>query len=242
MAGEPSGSQPDKTGVKFDPLRPDMPNIPGLGEARRHSTLHASLGSLKRSAQIFGVVLVASVMGIAVAWGVFKAARRVPTFRAASPAPPAAASNAPQAAPDSIPSLNDIMGPTHVAESNQLSKPWSAKKFQFVKPFTREAVDAMAIRLPGGELWAFALHEPYGQCELDFITNLRQLARQYDYHATHPMVVSPCDRTVYDPLTVGSAGGGIWSRGAIVQGDGLRPPFAIDVRQKGRLIIADRME
>lgn len=242
MAGEPAGSKAEKARVKFDPLRPDMPHIPGLDEARLQSTLQVNLRSLKRPAQIIGVVLAASVLGIAVAWGVFKTARRVATFHANHLAPQTTASNTTQAAPDSIPSLDHIMGPTHVADSKQLSRPWSAKKFQFVKPFTHETVDAMAIRLPKGELWAFALQEPYGQCELEFITDMGQLARQYGYHATHPMVVSPCDRTIYDPLQVGSTGGGIWSRGAIVQGDGLRPPFEIDVRQKGRLIIADRME
>lgn len=241
MAGEPTGSQPDKDGVKFDPLRPNMPQIPGLGEARHHSTLHANLGSLKRPAQVIGIVLVASALGIAVAWGAFMAVRRIARHRAASAAS-AAASNATPAAPDSIPSLNDVMGPTLVADSKQVSKPWSAKKFQFVKPFTRESVDAMVIRLPGGTLWAFALQEPYGQCELEYITNIKLLAKQYDYQADHPMIVSPCDRTIYDPLKVGSSGGGTWSRGAVVQGDGLRPPFAIDVRKKGRLIIADRME
>ena len=100
----------------------------------------------------------------------------------------------------------------------------------------------MVIRLPGGGLWAFSLQEPYGKCELEFVTDLGRLATQYGYRASHPMVVNPCNNTVYDPLKVGSLGGNVWVRGEIVQGGGLRPPLAIDVRVSGHSIIADRIE
>jgi hypothetical protein len=56
------------------------------------------------------------------------------------------------------------------------------------------------------------------------------------------MVVSPCDRTVYDPLKVGSLGGNTWTRGEIVQGSGLRPPISIEVIVSGHSIIADNIE
>jgi hypothetical protein len=56
------------------------------------------------------------------------------------------------------------------------------------------------------------------------------------------MVVSPCDRTVYDPLKVGALGGNTWVRGEIVQGSALRPPISIDVKLRGRTIIADSIE
>jgi hypothetical protein len=100
----------------------------------------------------------------------------------------------------------------------------------------------MVIRLPGGGLWAFALQEAYGHCELEFVTDLSQLAKQYGYRASHPMVASPCTSTVYDPLKVGSLGGEVWVRGEIVQGGALRPPIAIEVQESGNSIIADRIE
>jgi hypothetical protein len=77
---------------------------------------------------------------------------------------------------------------------------------------------------------------------LEFVTDLRKLASQYKYSASHPMVVNPCDSTVYDPLKVSSIGGNTWARGEIVQGAGLRPPIAIDVKESGRSIIADNVE
>jgi hypothetical protein len=133
-------------------------------------------------------------------------------------------------------------GPTVVATAEELAKPWSSKTFVFVKPFSRETVDAMAIRLPGKGIWGFALQEPYGHCTLEFVTDLRKLASQFGYRASHPMVVNPCNNTVYDPLEAGPLGNGVWVRGEIVQGGGLRPPMSINVLEKGQSIIADRME
>jgi hypothetical protein len=100
----------------------------------------------------------------------------------------------------------------------------------------------MAVRLPGGELWAFSLQGPFGRCDLEYVSDLEKLASQYRYNASHPMVVSPCDRAVYDPLKVGSLGGNTWARGEIVQGGGLRPPISIEVIVSGRSIIADNIE
>ena len=133
-------------------------------------------------------------------------------------------------------------GPTIAASSEDLSKPWAAKKFDFIKPITHEHVESIVIRLPGGTLWAFALQEPYGECTLEFVTDLSRLANQYGFRASHPMVVNPCHNTIYDPLKVGPAGGDVWVRGEIVHGIGLRPPTSIEVQAKGRSIIASRIE
>jgi hypothetical protein len=100
----------------------------------------------------------------------------------------------------------------------------------------------MVIRLPGGALWAFALREPYGHCDLEFVTDMGQLAKQYGYRSSHPMVASPCSSTIYDPMKVGSIGDNVFVRGEIVRGSGLRPPISIDVLEKGASIIADRIE
>jgi hypothetical protein len=129
-----------------------------------------------------------------------------------------------------------------VATTDELSKPWASKKFVFVKPFTNEQVNAIVIRLPDEGLWAFSLQEPYGNCELEFVTDLAKLASQYGYRAAHPMVGNPCNGTVYDPLKVGPLGADTWARGEVVKGSGLRPPISIDVKVTGRSIIADRIE
>ena len=74
------------------------------------------------------------------------------------------------------------------------------------------------------------------------MTDLGRLASQYKFNASHPMVVNPCDSTVYDPLKVGALGGNTWVRGEIVQGSSLRPPISIDVKVLGRSIFADSIE
>jgi hypothetical protein len=128
------------------------------------------------------------------------------------------------------------------ATIEELSKPWAARKFTFIKPVTQESIPAMVVRLPSGGLWAFSLQGPYGSCQLEFVTDLAVIAAKYKYNASHPMVVSPCDGTVYDPLKVGPLGGDTWARGEIVQGSSLRPPISIDVKVRGRSIVADSIE
>ena len=175
---------------------------------------------------------------LAVLWRVKSASSRGASASAEMPeaavAPPATAIQAPTSP------VSD--GPTIVAPAEELAKPWSSKTFVFVKPFSRENVDAIAIRLPGKGLWGFALQEPFGRCTLEFVTDLHKLANQYGYRASHPMVVNPCNNTIYDPLQAGPLGNGVWVRGEIVKGGGLRPPMSIDVVEKGKSIIADRME
>ena len=56
------------------------------------------------------------------------------------------------------------------------------------------------------------------------------------------MIGNPCSRTVYDPLKYASISGNALARGAIVQGSDLRPPLGIEVRIKGKDILALRME
>ena len=133
-------------------------------------------------------------------------------------------------------------GPTVAATVEELSKPWSAKKFIFINPVTQEKIDAMVIRLPGGEYWAFSLQAPFGRCELEYVTDLTVLSVQYRYKASHPMVVSPCESTIFDLLKVGPLEGNTWARGEIVQGGSLRPPISIDVKVSGRSVVADSIE
>jgi hypothetical protein len=133
--------------------------------------------------------------------------------------------------------------PGVVATAEELAKPWSAKRFIFAKPDTQARVPAMVIRLPGNSgYWAFALPMPYGGCELEYVTDLKHLIDRYGFRARHPMVVAPCEGTVYDPLGMGAIPSGAWVRGEVVQGSGIRPPTSIRIQVRGGSIIADQIE
>jgi hypothetical protein len=229
---------------KFDPFRPDMPQIPGIhrgssevpSEAARER--EPSGVNPQRLIQGAGIAIAVVLIGLVIFWwngrrhgGAEAVSSDSEVSEPAVPAPSLSKLN-----------LDSQAGSNVVATVDELSKPWATKKFTFVKPVTQENIPAMAVRLPGGELWAFSLHGPFGRCDLEYVSDLETLASQYKYNASHPMVVSPCDRTVYDPLKVGSLGGNTWTRGEIVQGSGLRPPISIEVIVSGHSIIADNIE
>jgi hypothetical protein len=223
----------------FDRFHPEMPRIPGVAGARPDSRAKLNGANAQRLIRILGAAAAVVAIVMAMVWWIRSARRKA--VNAVSTGAALAQSPAPQPPPlAAVPPAH--AGPAAAATVEELSKPWSAKKFIFVKPLTYENVEALVIRLPGGGLWAFALQEPYGRCELEFVTDAGQLAAKYGYRASHPMVVNPCNSTVYDPLKVGPLGGNTWARGEIVQGGGLRPPLSIDVVVRGHSIVADRME
>ena len=214
-----------------------MPQIPGVNHARPGVSKQANDANKKRLLQLGG--LAATVLAIGIIF--LLVIKRASHGAARSPESDAAIeASAPSSAAGSEAPVPD--GPVQAATAEELAKSWSAKQFTFVKPFTHEKVNAMVIRLPSGHLWAFALPEPYGHCELEFVTDVDQLAKQYGYRASHPMVASPCSGTIYDPTKVGAIGDNVFVRGEIVRGSGLRPPISIDVVEKGGSIIADRIE
>jgi hypothetical protein len=230
---------PDKpVEEKFDRFRPEMPEIPGVSQASRQAGTGVVGIETQRLLQIAGIAAAVMVIGAAIFWQL----RGKPRSAVISSAGPDVAAQAapPPEMPIPAPAVQEI--PSVAATVDELSKPWDAKKFIFVKPFTRENIDAMVIRLPGGDLWAFSLQGSSGRCELEYVTNLGRLAAEFRFNATHPMVVSPCDGTVYDPLKVGPLGGNTWARGEIVQGSSLRPPISIDVKVSDRSVIADGIE
>ena len=221
VAGKPAAN-------KTDPSRHQIPQIPDIHETSPDPSRHFSGLDTHLLLQIGRIGAVVLIIGIAAFWW----AKSRPGARAHLPAP---GSNAVE--PTQQDGTNSM-----AATVDELSKPWDSKKFVYVKPYSKEAVKSMVIKLPSGELWAFSLQEPYGTCGLEYVTDLDKLASQYKYRATHPMVGNPCSGAIYDPLKVGPIGGDTWARGQIVQGAGLRPPFSIDVMVNGRSIIADRME
>jgi hypothetical protein len=230
---------PDKAEEnKFDRFRPEMPTIPGVSQGSRQAARGPSGIHTQRLLQIGGIAIAVLLIGAVILWRVLSKSQGAanPSTESdvaeqAAPAPPP---------PNPVAAVHE--GPSVAATVDELSKPWDAKKFRFVNPLTQENIDAMVIRLPSGELWAFSLQSPFGRCELEFLTDLGRLASQYKYNASHPMVANPCDSTVYDPLKVGPLGGNTWARGEIVQGSSLRPPISIDVKVSGRYIVADGIE
>ena len=136
-----------------------------------------------------------------------------------------------------------------IASVDEMAKPWSAKEFLYRNRLSGENVAAVLIRLPTGSpsqranYWAFSLTAPFGNCRLEYVTDLERLRTDYGFgNAKHPMVGNPCSRTVYDPLKMMNIPGGAWVRGAIAQGSDLRPPLGIEVEIRDKEILADRME
>jgi len=235
------GSAKKEPEKKLDLFHPEMPSIPGVSNVPVRPSVQSPAGALSEKTKrlaLLGGIFVASVLVVIGFLGWIKHTLRAPV----QPASAESSTAEPSVLPP-LPSGTPVHeGPTIAATVEELSKSWAAKKFTFVRPLTQENVDAIVIRLPGGGLWAFALQEPYGKCNLAFVTDLDQIKATYGYRASHPMVVNPCSSTVYDPLKVGELGGNTWIRGQVVQGSGLRPPISIEVQTKGHSIIADRIE
>lgn len=132
-------------------------------------------------------------------------------------------------------------GPGEIATTQELSQPWSSKRFNFSDPLTHANIPAMVVHLPGGAYWGFSLREPYGNCTMEYVTDLHKLEQDYFFHARHPMVADPCDRSIFDLASYNQGDTGL-VRGAVVHGAAIRPPIAIQVRVKGQKVEAVRME
>lgn len=136
-----------------------------------------------------------------------------------------------------------------IAEVSEMAKPWSSKEFYIRNGMTGENVFGLLVRLPtgaatqGNGYWAFVMYSPYGDCRLEYITDLDRLKNDYGFRAAkHPMVGNPCSRTIFDPLKLTNLPGKVWVRGAIVQGSDLRPPLGIEIKVQGKDILAVRTE
>ncbi|HEY6466205.1 MAG TPA: serine/threonine-protein kinase [Candidatus Acidoferrales bacterium] len=156
-------------------------------------------------------------------------------------AAPAAADPAPVARPAVTSRANEPIAPGVIATADELSQPWASKEFIYRNELTLQPVPAMVVHLPRGGYWAFSMIAPYGSCHLQFVTDLQKLASDYDYRANHPMVVDPCNKTVFDLLRYGGPMDAE-VRGDIVRGASVRPPIAIEVEEHGNSILAVKME
>jgi hypothetical protein len=137
-----------------------------------------------------------------------------------------------------------------IAGVAEMAKPWSSKQFYIRNGLTGEYIPALLVRLPTGSAsqasgyWAFSVKSPYGNCQLEYLTDLDKLKNEYGFRAAkHPMVGNPCSHTVFDALkTAVLPGSNVWVRGAIVQGSDLRPPLGVEIKIQGKNILAVRAE
>ena len=230
---------------KFDPFKPQEPQIPGVpaekpatrpAAPREPAGTSAPVQAKGRSLPMGLIVAAAAVVVVisGVVWWV---------HGSSASQPPPAAVEAPAAAPAPVVKAAPPLpvGPGEIGTASELSKAWSSKRFAFTSPTTFEKIPALAVRLPGGALWGISLHEPYGACDLEYVTDLETLSSKYHVHAEHPMVVNPCSKTVYDLTRYGNGPNGL-VRGAIVRGRAMRPPIGIEVTERAGKIVAVRME
>ena len=136
-----------------------------------------------------------------------------------------------------------------VATISEMAKPWTSKEFFFRNRLTGESVPALLIRLPNGAgsepkgYWALALVSAYGNCHLEYVTDMEKLKGDYGFrNARHPMVGNPCSRTLFDPTRMTNLPGNVWVQGYIAQGSDLRPPLGIELKIQGKDIQAVSME
>lgn len=230
---------------KIDRFKPAMPQIPGVGEHGCKSTPVPAAAPHRRRTILAGVLLAGSTTAIVGGWWLLHRAPPAGMPSAASAplaeeAPPPARPAKEAAAPPTPVERAD--GSLEIASLEEFAKPWSSKKFTFRNRLTGANVPALAMHLPGGAFWAFALQAPFGRCDLELESSLPRLATEFGYRASHPMVVDRCNGTLYDPLNLGSLASGAWARGEVVQGPGIRPPIAIEVHPESGKLIATRME
>jgi hypothetical protein len=213
--------------VKTVPAQPKPPAPLPLVERLKTQMMPAIMGLI--ALLIFAVMAVVWKSRQSEADDSERPAPAVATAPAADvPAPPAAPSDEPVA-------------PGVVAKTEELAEPWAAKSFVYRNASTGEFTPAMIVHLPRGGYWGFSLIEPYGRCRLEYLTNLQKIHKLYEYPADHPLVADPCSHTLFDLLRYGGPMDGE-VRGDIVHGSALRPPVAIEIQERGKELIAVKME
>jgi hypothetical protein len=221
-----------------DRFKAESPRIPGVGELQRKP----SGISPKHFAGIAGAVLLAVVL--TTYWVASRTPRGTPATKARAELQIPTETPAPAAVPPS-----DISAEQVIATVDEMNKPWASKEFVYHDVLSVLSRQAMLVRLPKGSAtqssgyWAFAMNAAYGDCKLEFVTEMSTLRDEYGYRqGTHPMIGDPCSRSVIDPLKMSVMPGNVWVRGGVVQGVDVRPPLEIEIIVKGQKIIANRME
>jgi hypothetical protein len=231
------------TDKKVDAFHPQQPAIPGVSNRPAQpvtATRPAAPAAARGATEGLPPWLIVSIAGVLmlVIVGVWWKHRQTAVENAVTPASTVDLPSAtlPSKAPEALPT-----GPGEIGTTDEVSKAWSSKKFLYQNPVTDEHVKAMVVRLPGGAYWGFSLKEPFGTCELEWVTDLGKLKNEYGYRADHPMVGDPCNHSVFDLTQYVSVSSGM-VRGQVVQGAAVRPPMAIEIETKGNRIVAGRSE
>jgi hypothetical protein len=221
-------------------FKAEMPNIPGVASASAAARHRNPLLPL-----IVGMLVLGLVLFLAAHWF-----SRLPKMAKSAHAEPTPQIEVPSAPPDPnslLPHANE--NNPAIGDITNFTKPWTSMDFFIRNTITGENLPATLVRIPTGPVnspsgyWAFSRKSAYGDCQLEYITDLDKLLKDYDYrHATHPLVGNPCSRTLYDPLKTTNLPGNIWIRGAIVQGGDIRPPLSIEIEIRGKEILATRTE
>jgi len=223
-----------------DRFKSDMPQIPGVSG----SSSHSSAASNPAAKLVIGLLAVLLVVFLGARWA----------LRPKRAAPHSAGQQLQIEVPSPAPDPSTLL--PHATETEpgiadvaEMAKPWSLKEFYIRNRLSGENIAALLVRLPAASAsqasgyWAFAKNSPYGDCQLEYITDLSKLKNDYGFRAAkHPMVGNPCSRTVFDPLKLTNLPGSVWVRGAIAQGSDLRPPLGIEIKVEGKKILAVRTE
>jgi hypothetical protein len=219
--------------TKADPFKPAQPAIPGV--PRRDEKARGGMSEDTRTLIVvvggLGGIFLVSLM-VLMMFSQSSRDNATPVLAAA----PTAIAPAAAAGTDGVP-----VGPGPIATTEEMSKAWSAKRFDFANPITHAASQAEVVRLPNGSYWGFMLTEPYGNCRLEYVQDLGRLQDFYGFRSDHPMVGNPCTRAVFDLTKYGSGANGL-VRGDIVHGSALRPPIAIEIKVQDHKVIAVRSE
>jgi hypothetical protein len=230
-----------------DPFKPRQPRIPGVPDpvarmiadrADRPTSPGVPQPATRRMPVFWNRLLItaALVCGAGLLWWIHRSSANQPAQALASAvSPPSETAKKPK------PAEVAPVAPGWVATTDELAKPWSAKRFLIRASATTEPIHAIVVHLPGGAYWGFSLREPYGDCELEYVTDLGKLRTNYHFLAVHPMVGDPCTGAIFDLMRYGSAPGGL-VRGEVEQGAAIRPPLAIEIERRGRQIVAIRTE
>ncbi len=250
IPGVPMAPGREKSGG--DPFKPAQPSIPGVpaavpvkskpGPPAESGAPGYRQASAPRKSIPAGVWVAAGlliVLGLGGAWAYWGSAS---TQKAQPAVPDDENATAPVIDPGSH-SKNLPVAPGVIGSTNELEKPWSSKRFLFRSDLSNGPVPALVVRLPGGQYWGISMIEPFGSCQLEYVTDLNVLRSAYNFRASHPMIGDPCTHAVYDLLQYdsGAPDGGL-VRGAIVHGAGVRPPIAIEIEAEGKQLRAVRME
>ena len=232
-----------------NPFKPADPKIPGVlprNDSDGHSAPHSSdpsaaparfsMSQMPPRWLVLYATGVLAVCLIAVWWMRGTSAKEGNTGSETAATTTTAVDSTPAQVPEHL-----LMGPGEIATTSEMAKEWSAKKFIFRDPLTSREVPAMVVHLPGGVYWGFSLVEPYGSCEMEFITDMQKLRTDYGFRAAHPMVGDPCNRAVFDLTRYGSGPAGL-VRGEIAHGAAVRPPLAIEIEVRGKQVLAKKIE